>query len=198
MITRLSNKVTAIFVAKGIIEQDDHEVYEYSFELMIATLFNLILILAIGFGTCNFLTTVLFAITFATIRTVAGGYHAGSHFRCMAILVVDFSILIVMLELMPARIMNIFNIVLLSFGAVAILILPSVDSINNELSKKRKNKLKLISVIYVTLYTVSSIVLIYYSLYKIALSITYAIFSVSLSMIAGIIKNKFKGEGENE
>ena len=194
MITKLSTKMTAYFVFKNIIQIEEKEIYEYSFELMLATLFNLIVILAIGFGTCNFIGTILFAVTFATIRTVAGGYHASTHFRCMILLIVDFSILIIMLELLPIQIMSIVNIVILALGAMAILIMPTVDNANNELSNKRKNKVKLVSVMYVIIYSAISIVLICFSLDKIALSITYSIFSVALSMLAGLIKNKFVGE----
>lgn len=193
MITKLSNKITAYFVVKDIISIEEIDIYEYSFELMLASIFNLIAIIAIGFGTSNFIETILFAITFVTIRTVAGGYHASTHFRCMIILIIDFSALIIMLELMPAYIMNIVNIILIVVGVIIILILPTVDSANNKLSSERKNKLKLISVLYVVFYSVVSMVLIYFSIDMIALSITYSVFSVALSMLAGTIKNNFKG-----
>jgi accessory gene regulator B len=95
MITQFSKKLASFFVSKKIIECDDKEVYEYSFEIFLATILNGLFIAITAIVTKTILVTLFYLVGFLTLRGVAGGYHAKNHFRCFFILVFTYGLFLI-------------------------------------------------------------------------------------------------------
>lgn len=61
---------------------EDTEIYEFGFELLLADLLNFSVILLIGGIAHQLWPTVLYILIFIGLRSVGGGYHAKTHLRC--------------------------------------------------------------------------------------------------------------------
>ena len=111
MLSKLSKKMTHFYLSKNKIEEDECEIYDYCFEIFLSTVLNLITVIIIGFACLRFLETTLFIAVFLTVRVMAGGYHSDTHFRCLLLLVVVFSIFLIMLYFVPVSILVFINLI---------------------------------------------------------------------------------------
>lgn len=82
MIEKNAEYFTEKLVSKKLIQNEDKAVYQYGIEILISTAINLILLLVIGIITRTVLLSIYYLFILATIRTLTGGYHATSHFKC--------------------------------------------------------------------------------------------------------------------
>lgn len=76
MISKLAKGTACFFVDNKIIEVEDSEVYAYGIELLLSTIFNLIIAIIIALISNEFIPCVINLTAFVTIRMYAGGYHA--------------------------------------------------------------------------------------------------------------------------
>ena len=83
MISKLAKGTACFFVDNKIIEVEDSEVYAYGIELLLSTIFNLIIAIIIALISNEFIPCVINLTAFVTIRMYAGGYHADTHWGCM-------------------------------------------------------------------------------------------------------------------
>ena len=75
MIELMSKKVSSFFIVRGIIQEDDREVYVYCFEILLSTLLSFIALAILSLISGTFLETLLFLLGFVPLRLVAGGLN---------------------------------------------------------------------------------------------------------------------------
>lgn len=78
----LTQNIVSRWVAAGVIEKDDAELYCYGVQQGGLVLLNIITSLMIGVWNQAVLETVLFLIAYIPLRSFAGGYHAKNTKRC--------------------------------------------------------------------------------------------------------------------
>ena len=98
MISKLAKGTACFFVDNKIIEVEDSEVYAYGIELLLSTIFNLIIAIIIALISNEFIPCVINLTAFVTIRMYAGGYHADTHWGCMLTLVCVLSAFILIIK----------------------------------------------------------------------------------------------------
>ena len=78
MLHRLSERIAlSVYNSSDKIPLD---IYIYGFELLVSSVIETISLLLIGLLTGKFVETVIFIISFSSIRVFSGGYHANSYF----------------------------------------------------------------------------------------------------------------------
>lgn len=97
--------------------------------MVISTLFNL-----------TFLS-LIFSISFFSIRSLCGGYHCDSSVKCY-FTTLGIYIIFVAISFLPHQIINSFNFTASIIGILFILFLAPMESINNEVSFRRLKKCK--------------------------------------------------------
>ncbi len=65
-----------------MIKEQDMEIYQYGFEIIISTTIGFLITLLIGFLFQMKLLSVLYYGIFVLIRQLTGGYHADSYLKC--------------------------------------------------------------------------------------------------------------------
>ncbi len=190
MLSKLSKKMTHFYLSKNKIEEDECEIYDYCFEIFLSTVLNLITVIIIGFACLRFLETTLFIAVFLTVRVMAGGYHSDTHFRCLLLLVVVFSIFLIMLYFVPVSILVFINLISSLIAMIVVAILSPIDHPNNQMVVSRKNKAKFVSISISIVCILIINILTFYHYNIIAFSIAYPLSAVAISCIAGVIKNK--------
>ena len=72
----------AFFMRKKVIAEQEVEVYQYGFEILISTTLGLLITMAIGIVLNMFFLSVLYYVIFVMVRQWTGGYHADSYLKC--------------------------------------------------------------------------------------------------------------------
>ena len=189
MLSKLSKRVTHFYFSKEKIEDSEIEIYEYCFEILFASIINFLVVIIIGFACQKYIETILFIVCFLTLRQLAGGYHADTHFRCVIILLFVLVLFLVMIYFVPIKAIDIINHFALLLVLPIIAIVAPIDHPNNQLNIKKLSKGKLLSILFVVTFLVTSTILGYYNYTIISFSIVYPISAVCISCIAGLIKN---------
>lgn len=89
MLTKLAQRISLFFISKGTIREDERQIYDYCFEIMLSTILNFCSVIVIAIITKTVFFTLCFIVGFMIIRATAGGYHAETHMACLLILIVS-------------------------------------------------------------------------------------------------------------
>lgn len=145
MIHQLSERISFLFSERKIIPKDMTEIYSYGFELMISTILNGILVLVVSIILGVFTKTLFLLPPFMLIRSMAGGYHAKTHFGCITGFTITFAISVIALKAMPQSIYFTFTIISLIFSLIVVLVNGSIPNENRKVTPEEKSKFDLIS-----------------------------------------------------
>jgi len=174
-----------------MIESNDREVFEYSFEVLFSTFMNFGAVAVIAFLTNSIHITALYLLGFIPMRLIAGGYHAKTHLRCFLLLLVNYSLLLLAVRLVPITIANDVALILLAGSIMTILILAPVADQNKPLSENEYRRNKAISQISASIYTGLLVLIISFcNDSRIALPIVLGLFSVALSLLSSVIRDR--------
>lgn len=143
MIDNLAKKITTKFIDHKIIKSDDREIYNYCFETTIVILlsYSLLFILSMIFN--EFMSTLIFIISFSSFRKVCGGYHADNYLKCGIMSLASYLFLIFTIK----KLNIIFEISTLTLvlGALTIMFLSPIQDDNKPFTDKQYKKFKIIS-----------------------------------------------------
>jgi len=192
MITALALKVANYFVKKGVAEEEDIEIYQYGVGLFLSSFFDISLALIISLFTGMFLETVCFLIYFISLRTLTGGYHANSYFKCFLVFIIIYFLCSLIVYFTP----NVYIIQIIFwltvFASVLILVFSPVSNTNKPLSKEQKVILRKKSI---TLYFIQ-ITIVFLGIYflkdftKIFYFASLGYITASTSLAVAVIKDK--------
>lgn len=195
MIKSCANKITSFLFYKNYIDSNkyEYEVYLYGFEVLIASILNILVTLTMGLLFDKFIHSIVFLACYCPIRQFSGGYHASSYKKCFLTFILVFLLTIFIdsnfdfIGLKPIilllSILNWLNICLLS----------PVEHTNNPLTGNEKNKYKRNAILNTTLVllfiTLSSNCIVTYEYFIYS---SLALFWINIMIIIAIIKNRRK------
>jgi accessory gene regulator B len=87
MIPRISSGIVRMLLRNKIIKADENEIYQYGLEMVLSTAIMLLIVLGCGLIFGELISSILFFIIFALIRSSSGDYHAETHFKCKCMLI---------------------------------------------------------------------------------------------------------------
>lgn len=199
MLTHMAQKLSSFFITKGIIDKEDREVYIYSFEVLLATLINLLSVILLAVMTKEIIPTVLFLFGFMCIRTTAGGYHSDTHLGCFLILISSHLVFLVLLKNLSYLQYEIATIIMCLISWLLVVLFSPVEDKNKKFTKKEIVKFKLRSNVTVVIVVLISVLFVsIWGKNKYAFSIATGMCVVSLSLVAGTVKNRLRKQKNNE
>lgn len=191
MIRRISEKLANFLLSKNVIEKSEIDIYVYGYEVLISSLVDFLIIIAIGYIFNRIIAMLLFFIMFVSVRLYTGGYHAETFLKCK-IVFVFICISIILLSKMDLPFITVILIMLL-YNAASALITP-VENINKPLNDNEKLKYRKISIILSIIWSAISIFTYFNSIDSCQI-ITLTAFFITLLMVIGKYR---KGGNVNE
>ena len=193
MLTHMAQRLSSFFISKNIIKEEDREVYDYSFEILLSTLINLGAVIIFAVVSRSVVPTLFFLLGFMAIRTTAGGFHAETHIGCFLILVGSYTIYLLMLVLMSSYILSIIALILCIISWLLVVVFSPVEDYNKPFTKEEYKRFKIVSN---TSVVITSIIVYFFIEFlekeEWGFSIAAGMCVVSLSLIAGNVKNKLR------
>ena len=197
MISNITNHVVQNLLLANIIDQEEIEVYEFGIETFFSDVFNLITTAMIGILIGQFWECFIFQVTFISLRSFAGGYHASSEWKCWILSNAMVTGVLLLSRRLPMWFGPGVGLFPLLAAAGVILLLAPVENENNPLDsdevesyKRRVRMMVLISVLSgILLYGLSN------SFFWI---IVLAVLSVALSLVIGTCAGKWKRKHKSE
>ena len=201
MLSRVAQGLSSFFICRGIIKNDDREVYDYCFEILLSTVLNSLIILILSLLSSTFVNTFWFLLGFLMIRMTSGGFHAKTHLNCMLLLVAVYLGYLFLLDLILKYDYIRIAISLGIFSWACVILFSPVEDANKPLDRKEINKYRILSnIIIVIVFVIASVLAICFEKDSWCVSCVMGVSVGVMSLIAGKIKNSImkKGRETNE
>jgi accessory gene regulator B len=183
---------TSVYIA-DILEQqnkfapEDKEVYRYGIQQGLNLTLNILTTIIIGVLCGMVYPSLLFLACYMPLRSFCGGYHAKTHLRCYI-----YSVIMITSILLVAK-YTAFNIVLYEvlvlISLIIILLLAPVEDENKKLDSVEKRVFRKRAYIIASLEVLLYHLFLFMHLTNCCKIISTALFSLSILMIIGSIKN---------
>ncbi len=196
---KLSLAVTSMLQEQGIIEKEDMDACSYGLELAFLSVLEVLSILLLAIFVGNFLSTVIFFISFVPLRIYAGGYHADTRIGCYIILLVVYAAFSVLIKHMPVEFFLAIEGCVGLFTVFMVWKLAPIihqNKLVNEADRcfYRKCSLRIVFVLECVLLAG----MIWNAENTSIFAFSLGQFAVSVSMLAAFVKNKRTGGETNE
>ncbi len=177
-----------MLIKNKVVPVENFKIYKYGFEAFFSTIIGVVLTLMIGIIFNKLLWTVFFYLTFSSLRSQCGGYHASTLIRCK----ITFGIIIISNILLSALTQNFSVFFAFFLEAISLIILikyaPSM-SLDKVADIGNVKKQKIISIVVFSFWTVLSIIL-YFIDSELFWVIIWSIFSAVTLMLYNCIRRK--------
>lgn len=183
---------TSVYIA-DIIEQqnkfapEDREVYRYGIQQGLNLALNILTTIVIG-ALCGMVyPSILFLVCYMPLRSFCGGYHAKTHLRCYIYSVIMITSILLVTKYAAFNIVLYEILVLISL--IIILILAPVEDENKKLDSVEKRVFRKRAYIIAFLEVLLYHIILFTSFTNSCKILSTALFSLSILMIIGSIKN---------
>lgn len=189
--TRLAKRLTNYVIHKGMVNEDDRNIYEYGFEITIEV--GLFMFFCFFSALClrMLLEGILFFIIFAPLRSYAGGLHLKKYYRCFALSCLTFLGVLLLVRYIQLP-MEISFIALLILSMFVYLLYP-VETINRKVDdeENRYFRRKLRCFLLVDIIIAVVFIILKYTSELFLITITFAV--VVITMLIGKSRNNLSG-----
>ena len=200
MFAKCAQSLTAYFVKKEIITEDDEEIYTYGFELLIPSIFAVTVALLIGVIADRFFASLVFMFVYCSLRRQAGGFHAKTHFRCTFSFVFMYCLVMYLTSFEGVNERIVLFSPLLLISCLLFALFAPVDNSEVQFGKKTKQEMKCKACILLFLYEM----IIFYCVYiekgwtEYAAIGGLAICFESILLVLGVLQNMLWRKKKNE
>lgn len=189
MIHHLSQKLTDKLVSHGVVQNDERDIYEYGFELVVSGILGFIIVATVGIVFKIFIPSLIFYFIFVIVRTFSGGYHATSYLTCKITFIAVYIGVMFFSVLFYQNYHLIYHILLIAIYIISILQYAPVENKNKPLDNYERMKNRRISIILAVIISTVSFITAYFSI-KYAMVIAMSLLSVAMLMIIGNLKKE--------
>ena len=195
MFKSYASKITSFLIENKEINQDDYEVYKYGFEVLIAFIVNIAIVLSIGLLFNKIFYSIAFLICYCPIRQFAGGYHANNYTKCLLIFILIFILTINTSSNVDSQIYTLMIFIISTLSYTGIFIAP-IEHRNNPLTLREIKKYKKISRILAgVVYILTLIFMEIDKLRELSAYTCSSLFWINMMLCLGVLKQLFsKGD----
>ncbi len=200
MIHQMAKRVTAYFIKKSLISNEQKNIYAYGFEVLISNVIFLSMLAVLGLCTGSLISIFIFILFLYPIRTSAGGYHASNHRNCLLLSVLCCGTVPLLLALIQNQILCLFFILCFTASTLCtVVVFAPLEHKNNPKTKEQLHQMKNKSYFF----AVSETIVIFAALWVLPqqhqyiLAASYGGFIAAITLLIGKITQK-KEEKVNE
>ena len=125
------------------------EIYIYGFELLVSSIIETVVIILIGCLIGNLVETILFLISFSSIRLFSGGYHANSYLKCFVVTMISYELILIMTDMLSCLSVNKIIFIALIIFVLSIVLFIKNCPVNSKgktiFNPKKQKKLSIIA-----------------------------------------------------
>lgn len=187
MIKLISSKV-ACFLCKDEEYQDNYDLYEYAIYIILSSVFHILTIIILGLLFNLAIESLLFYLSFISIRKFAGGYHAKTPTRCYIFSVISAVFVLLLINIIiynNSFFLGYWWIIFEYIFVILICKLSPLDTDNKSLNDKERIVYKRVAIVISNTLCIISIILIIFEYTGLAVSIG---FGLILSLIVLIMR----------
>ncbi len=186
--------ISEVLAEENIVKKNDVDICKYGLEMFVLSFVEIFFILILSLVVKNFFNTLIFLGFFIPLRIYAGGYHANTKIKCFLVFLVTYALFTTAIQYLPHEFYLKVSVLSIILSILMVLIHSPIINhnkkvFNNEIKMYRKKSI-LIVMLQSIVIIIGSIV---FPSNDLLLSATIGQLTVSISMVAAVIKNKLQG-----
>lgn len=152
--TKIAAKISSFLCARGVVEEEEKELYTYGYEIILENIGKTILLLIAGGIIHKFVATCIFVVGFVSLRSSCGGYHAKKAWQCDILTVLLWGIVICATPVVRMIVseQSVFLLLIVLVSELIIIHYAPVEHKNNRLTKEKREKNRRQALVMGTLY----------------------------------------------
>ncbi|MGN0272076.1 MAG: accessory gene regulator B family protein [Lachnospiraceae bacterium] len=152
--TKIAAKISSFLCARGVVEEEEKELYTYGYEIILENIGKTILLLIAGGIIYKFVATCIFVVGFVSLRSSCGGYHAKKAWQCDILTVLLWGIVICATPVVRMIVseQRVFLLLIVLVSELIIIHYAPVEHKNNRLTKEKREKNRRQALVIGTLY----------------------------------------------
>ncbi len=152
--TKIAAKISSFLCARGVVEEEEKELYTYGYEIILENIGKTILLLIAGGIIHKFVATCIFVVGFVSLRSSCGGYHAKKAWQCDILTVLLWGIVICATPVVRMIVseQRVFLLLIVLVSELIIIHYAPVEHKNNRLTKEKREKNRRQALVMGTLY----------------------------------------------
>lgn len=160
MLEQLSLKIATHWATKGIIPQEDTDIYRFGIEVGISTMVNLLLLMLVSLLFFDFIDFLIFITFFVILRQYSGGYHADTHIKCNAITLLCYSLCTIISHQVTINYLS--TSILFVVGLAMMALTAPIKNHNKTITRKQLPRYKITAIIIFVLEIIVTYTLLYF------------------------------------
>ena len=142
MINRITSAIVETQIKAGLLKDEDRDIYNYGYMLVIETLLNILVGIVIGLVFKAIDTIMIFWLLYIPLRIFCGGWHAEKSWQCLIASNVIL-VFVIKAEIMMTPGTNTWVVVLLEILlALMLMILSPVPTKHKPITAREKSRFK--------------------------------------------------------
>ncbi len=192
IITFLGKSMTQFLKVKHIITEENAEIYEYGFEMIISTILGFLITLFIGILLQSVWLSLLYYVIFVLMRQLIGGYHANTDWKCNIVFFAVTFFTVGMEKIIYINQMYTFplHVLLLIASTMVIWNDTPIENVNKPLPAPQKKWHHRIARILLCLLVIVSCVLYHFGILQISILIALTLFIIAMLIVIEISRKE--------
>ena len=186
MIEKLSDRIIAYQVKKGILPEGQHVIYKYGYNLLLIRIANTCSLMGIAAVLDVYMEMLLFLLAFIPLRQYAGGYHLSKPWKCIVLSNMTVALVSIVMKYTEFFTQEMFQTVIIVVAMGIIFFLAPIDCANKRMDNTEKRvyryrarTVSLIELIIYMSFTISD------KMAMIRVGICFAYLLVGISLVLG-------------
>lgn len=188
MIQAIAEEISLRLVTNRMISIEKRKYYTYGIELVLNDLLVFLSIILIGTLTGKLFVSLIYVLTYCSIRNYVGGYHCKTHMKCYyTTLFLYISMLLFNYYLSDNRLIVSFILIAISIPAISIF--APVDYGNGPINDKDKKSYHVRSIVLIAIAFAGFVLTSVLHQTEISFAISWGIFMVFSLMLISLFSN---------
>lgn len=185
MITALANHIADFIYSNTELSEEQRDIYVYGYEIIISSAVSFVLLIATGLIFGRLPESIVFFLTFYTLRQQTGGYHADTYLKCNLVFEINIiSVMLLTLIDFPFAASLVVNISVFVLCLAVILILAPMENENKPIPPESRPKHKIAGLILTVVFEIASICLLKHIEFSFCISMAMA--STAFAMLINL------------
>ncbi len=189
MITKLAEKAANVLYTNDNLEQDDRELYIYSFFMLFSKAFYFLLTALLGLLFGIVLESIVFYIMFTVIRGYAGGVHASTERACMIFTSLSLLICTAAMKVCIDYSLVVLPIIMLVLSTISIIALSPLDTEEKRLPEEEKKVYRRKTHLFTTIILLVAVLSLICKYKPMFYPCVFSLFLESVLLFSGKLKN---------
>lgn len=196
MLKTIAEEISLRLVANKIISIDKRKYYTFGIELALNDFFIFLSLILIAVFSKKILISLIYIITYCSIRNYVGGYHCKTYLKCFCTTLILYSSML-LFDTYLKDIKFIIAYILMCVSTPIIIVFTPIDYDKDPISSETKKKYKKKSIILITIASVGFVLANIFHKVDISFAISWGVFMVFSLMLLSVFLNLTESRRKN-